>query len=108
MRSNVRKSETEPEDDGTGEMTVWRIETGDKENELREIAREDYGEFFGGDCYIIKYYNHNAKPKVSFESLQSSRGFLLDGQKSKEKCRFLYFDSAIFRPFKIKFFKNQN
>ena len=85
MRSNVRKSETEPEDDGTGEMTVWRIETGDKENELREIAREDYGEFFGGDCYIIKYYNHNAKPKVSFESLQSSRSLLLDGQTSKEK-----------------------
>ena len=75
MRSNVRKSETEPEDDGTGEMTVWRIETGDKENELREIAREDYGEFFGGDCYIIKYYNHNAKPKVSFEPLPSSDPF---------------------------------
>ena len=90
MRSNVRKSETEPEDDGTGEMTVWRIETGDKENELREIAREDYGEFFGGDCYIIKYYNHNAKPKVSFEGLN------LDGKTSKEKCRFLNFDSAIF------------
>ena len=65
MRSNVRKSETEPEDDGSGEMTVWRIETGDKENELREIAREDYGEFYGGDCYIIKYYNHNARPKVN-------------------------------------------
>ena len=64
MRSNIRKSETEPEDDGSGEMTVWRIETGDKENELREIAREDYGEFYGGDCYIIKYYNHNARPKV--------------------------------------------
>ena len=85
MRSNVRKSETEPEDDGTGEMTVWRIETGDKENELREIAREDYGEFFGGDCYIIKYYNHNAKPKVSFESLQSLEGFNFRWSNIKRK-----------------------
>ena len=80
MRSDARsKSEADLDDDGTGkskvktflhyseilgEKTVYRIETGHAENELQEINPADYGEFFGGDCYIIKYYNHFSRPKV--------------------------------------------
>ena len=66
MRSNLRKADqsVDLDDDGSGEKTVWRIDTGHKENELQEILAADYGEFFGGDCYIIKYYNHFSRPKV--------------------------------------------
>ena len=66
MRSNARSSDldNQQDDDGTGEKQVWRIETGHKESELQEVSTLDYGEFFGGDCYIIKYYNHFSRPKI--------------------------------------------
>ena len=54
MRSNARKSVGESlPDDGRGDVDVYRVDTGNRENELVKIDRENYGEFFGGDCYII-------------------------------------------------------
>ena len=46
-------------DNGRGEVEVFRIETGSKSGtEMAKIEREDFGQFFGGDCYIIAYCNH--------------------------------------------------
>ncbi|EMP41923.1 Adseverin [Chelonia mydas] len=38
-------------DDGSGKVEVWRVES----NGRIPVASETYGEFFGGDCYIILY-----------------------------------------------------
>ncbi|CBY08383.1 unnamed protein product [Oikopleura dioica] len=52
-------------DNGRGEVEVFRIETGSKSGtEMAKIEREDFGQFFGGDCYIIAYCNHKARPKT--------------------------------------------
>ena len=37
---------------------MFRIETGSKNTEMAKIEREDFGQFYGGDCYIIAYSNH--------------------------------------------------
>uniref|UniRef100_W5U9A7 Macrophage-capping protein n=1 Tax=Ictalurus punctatus TaxID=7998 RepID=W5U9A7_ICTPU len=42
-------------DDGTGETQIWRIETGNKEQSKVPIDPKTYGQFYGGDCYIILY-----------------------------------------------------
>ncbi|XP_051893060.1 gelsolin-like [Pristis pectinata] len=38
-------------DDGSGEKTIWRIEGNDKVI----VDQSTYGQFYGGDCYIILY-----------------------------------------------------
>lgn len=38
-------------DDGTGELTIWRVEDFD----LAEWPKERYGEFYAGDAYIVFY-----------------------------------------------------
>ncbi|XP_054419821.1 scinderin [Pteronotus mesoamericanus] len=38
-------------DDGSGKVEIWRVEN----NGRIEIDRNSYGEFYGGDCYIILY-----------------------------------------------------
>ncbi|XP_035662029.1 advillin-like isoform X2 [Branchiostoma floridae] len=38
-------------DDGTGKVQVWRIEG----PEMVEVKSSQYGQFYGGDCYIILY-----------------------------------------------------
>ncbi|KAF5908597.1 adseverin-like [Clarias magur] len=42
-------------DDGTGETQIWRVETGNKQETKVPIDTETYGQFYGGDCYIILY-----------------------------------------------------
>ncbi|KAK3511901.1 hypothetical protein QTP70_027677, partial [Hemibagrus guttatus] len=42
-------------DDGSGETQIWRVETGNKEQSKVHIDPETYGQFYGGDCYIILY-----------------------------------------------------
>ncbi|XP_062870523.1 adseverin [Trichomycterus rosablanca] len=42
-------------DDGSGETQIWRVETGNKEGNKVPIDPETYGQFYGGDCYIILY-----------------------------------------------------
>ncbi|KAF7693018.1 advillin [Silurus meridionalis] len=45
-------------DDGSGQVTVWRIEN----LELAEVEKELHGYFYGGDCYLILYtYEVNGK-----------------------------------------------
>ncbi|MBN3284555.1 GELS protein, partial [Polyodon spathula] len=38
-------------DDGTGKVEIWRVEGGDKVH----VEPSTYGQFFGGDCYLILY-----------------------------------------------------
>ncbi|XP_036376713.1 advillin [Megalops cyprinoides] len=38
-------------DDASGEVQVWRIE----DLELRELHPSSYGQFYGGDCYLVLY-----------------------------------------------------
>ncbi|KAK1334869.1 hypothetical protein QTO34_004440 [Cnephaeus nilssonii] len=38
-------------DDGSGKVQIWRVES----NGRIEINQNSYGEFYGGDCYIILY-----------------------------------------------------
>ncbi|XP_049595274.1 gelsolin a isoform X2 [Syngnathus scovelli] len=45
-------------DDGTGEKQIWRIEGSDKV----PVDASTYGQFFGGDSYIIQYnYHHGGR-----------------------------------------------
>lgn len=45
-------------DDGSGDVEIWRIEN----NELAPVDPNTYGQFYGGDCYIILYtYLYNNK-----------------------------------------------
>lgn len=51
-------ADTQLVDDGTGDLTVWRLH--DKELEL--VPSELFGVFFDGDCYLLHYvYNVNSK-----------------------------------------------
>ncbi|XP_057680934.1 villin-1 isoform X2 [Corythoichthys intestinalis] len=38
-------------DDGSGDIKVWRIEN----LELAEVEPRSYGQFYGGDCYLVLY-----------------------------------------------------
>ncbi|XP_076823836.1 villin-1-like [Clavelina lepadiformis] len=38
-------------DDGTGEVEIWRIEN----NEIAPVDKDTYGQFYGGDCYLVLY-----------------------------------------------------
>ncbi|KAM8829132.1 gelsolin a isoform 2-T2 [Spinachia spinachia] len=45
-------------DDGSGEKQIWRIEASDKV----EVDPSSYGQFYGGDSYIILYnYSHGGR-----------------------------------------------
>lgn len=43
-------------DDGTGKVEIWRIEG----SEMVPVAEDTYGQFYGGDCYLILYTYENA------------------------------------------------
>uniref|UniRef100_A0A8B9LPA9 Macrophage-capping protein n=1 Tax=Astyanax mexicanus TaxID=7994 RepID=A0A8B9LPA9_ASTMX len=42
-------------DDGSGETKIWRVETGNKGESKIPVDPKTYGQFYGGDCYIILY-----------------------------------------------------
>ncbi|KAM4695645.1 gelsolin isoform 2-T2 [Rhinophrynus dorsalis] len=45
-------------DDGTGKKQIWRIESSEKV----PVSESQYGQFYGGDSYIILYhYSHGGK-----------------------------------------------
>ncbi|XP_050953939.1 advillin isoform X1 [Labeo rohita] len=47
-------------DDASGHVQVWRIE----DLELKEVIPSTYGQFYGGDCYLVLYtYNRANKPQ---------------------------------------------
>ncbi|CAO1422019.1 unnamed protein product, partial [Diamesa serratosioi] len=60
-------------DNGEGDAEVWRVE----DMELKPVAPENYGFFFGGDSYVIKYEYKNKRGGHGFiiyywQGLQSS------------------------------------
>lgn len=45
-------------DDASGDVKVWRIE----DLELAEVSQSTYGQFYGGDCYLVLYtYQRSGK-----------------------------------------------
>ncbi|KAF3691314.1 Gelsolin Actin-depolymerizing factor [Channa argus] len=47
-------------DDGSGKVQIWRVEKGDKV----PVDPSTYGQFFGGDCYLVLYsYKAGGKEK---------------------------------------------
>ncbi|XP_057656314.1 villin-like protein quail [Diorhabda carinulata] len=53
-------AETQLIDDGTGSLTIWRV----NRNEIIEIPKEKHGNFFSGDCYVVLYtYRINTERK---------------------------------------------
>jgi len=46
-------------DDGSGDVEIWRIEG----SELVAVNKKSYGQFYGGDCYVILYTYENAGRK---------------------------------------------
>ncbi|XP_051948893.1 adseverin [Xyrauchen texanus] len=43
-------------DDGTGTTQIWRVECGNTTGDTKvPVDPETYGQFYGGDCYIILY-----------------------------------------------------
>lgn len=38
-------------DDGSGSVKVWRVEN----FKMKELPEEEYGHFYAGDSYVIKY-----------------------------------------------------
>lgn len=46
-----KAAEETPVDDGSGAVTIYRIENFQKV----EIAKEQYGQFYSGDSYIVLY-----------------------------------------------------
>ncbi|KAK6490195.1 villin-1 [Huso huso] len=60
-------------DDGSGKVEVWRIE----ELELKKVDPSTYGQFYGGDCYLVLYtYSQGQKPHYilyMWQGLQASQ-----------------------------------
>ncbi|XP_037626684.1 scinderin like a [Sebastes umbrosus] len=47
-------------DDGSGKVKIWRVE----ENDRVAVDPSTYGQFFGGDCYLVMYtYNMGGREK---------------------------------------------
>ncbi|XP_043941617.1 adseverin-like [Protopterus annectens] len=49
-------------DDGSGKVQIWRIEDGDK----KPVPPSSYGQFYGGDCYLILYTYKGNKGEQHF------------------------------------------
>lgn len=57
MHKKAAEDSAEVLDDGSGELTIWRIESFDK----KEIPKGLYGQFYGGDSYIVQYKYKDAR-----------------------------------------------
>lgn len=54
-----RPEEDPPLDDGKGKTTIWRVEN----LKLQPVPKESYGQFYGGDSYVVLYeYEVKGKP----------------------------------------------
>lgn len=51
MQKKGRREEQVLVDDGTGKVEIWRIE----DFEMQPLEKGLYGQFFGGDSYVILY-----------------------------------------------------
>uniref|UniRef100_A0A673B652 Gelsolin-like n=1 Tax=Sphaeramia orbicularis TaxID=375764 RepID=A0A673B652_9TELE len=57
-------------DDGSGKVQIWRVEGNDK----AEVDQAKYGQFFGGDCYLIQYsYDSQGREKQGRKSTIDER-----------------------------------
>lgn len=60
MKEVLKKKEDSEKllDDGSGKLQIWRIE----DMEKADVPKDLYGQFYGGDSYIIQYsYKQNGK-----------------------------------------------
>ena len=58
MHQQAAREQARLVDDGQGTLEVWRIE----DREMVEWPRDKYGQFYGGDCYVMLYtYLRNSK-----------------------------------------------
>lgn len=58
MQLRAKREQERMVDDGTGKKQIWRIE----DFEMVPVEEKMYGQFFGGDSYVILYsYMHNSK-----------------------------------------------
>lgn len=58
MQARQAREKARMVDDGSGKLQIWRIE----DFEMVELDKKLYGQFFGGDSYVLLYtYLHNSK-----------------------------------------------
>ncbi|XP_065147048.1 scinderin [Paramisgurnus dabryanus] len=53
--SNQMAAQYNMVDNGSGQTQIWRVECGNKIETKVPVDPETYGQFYGGDCYIILY-----------------------------------------------------
>ncbi|XP_043922691.1 adseverin [Protopterus annectens] len=56
-------------DDGSGDIEIWRVES----NGRVPIDRKTYGQFFGGDCYIILYTYKKGQIIYTWQGAKATR-----------------------------------
>ncbi|XP_027788517.3 scinderin [Marmota flaviventris] len=56
-------------DDGSGKVEIWRVEN----NGRVQIDPNAYGEFYGGDCYIILYTYHRGQIIYTWQGANATR-----------------------------------
>lgn len=56
-------------DDGSGQVEIWRVESSGKVS----IDASTYGQFYGGDCYIILYTYPKGKIIYTWQGAQATR-----------------------------------
>ncbi|CAM9791013.1 unnamed protein product, partial [Chrysoparadoxa australica] len=77
MSGGLAEKDDAPVDDGSGTVKVWRVEDFKK----AEVPEEMYGQFYGGDSYVILYsYTNGNRPEYIIyywqgrESSQDEKG----------------------------------
>uniref|UniRef100_A0A2K6F4Z9 Scinderin n=1 Tax=Propithecus coquereli TaxID=379532 RepID=A0A2K6F4Z9_PROCO len=56
-------------DDGSGKVEIWRVES----NGRIPIDQDSYGEFYGGDCYIILYTYNRGQIIYTWQGANATR-----------------------------------
>ncbi|CAI9624278.1 unnamed protein product [Staurois parvus] len=56
-------------DDGSGKVEIWRVES----NGRIPVDRDTYGQFYGGDCYIILYTYPKGQIIYTWQGAQATR-----------------------------------
>ncbi|XP_029444847.1 adseverin isoform X1 [Rhinatrema bivittatum] len=56
-------------DDGSGEVKIWRVES----NGRIPVKPETYGQFYGGDCYIILYTYSKGQILYTWQGMKATK-----------------------------------
>ncbi|XP_030644346.1 adseverin-like [Chanos chanos] len=59
-------------DDGSGDMQIWRVECGAKGETKVPVDPNTYGQFYGGDCYLILYTYRKGKIIYTWQGSSST------------------------------------